>query len=328
MGKTLVVGEMFEGAVRKPSLSAVSFALRLKQIEGSGFDVLMPGKGASAAAASIKGCGAGKIMTAEGADTDTYRAEAYAPLVAAVAKGGGYDRIVACATTYGKDLMPRVTAILGAGMASDVVAVEKAGDRLVYTRPMYAGNVLARMAIRTPVHVVTVRQSEWAAAPAEGAGSAAIESAAGAAPEAAAARVEVVGFERIVSSRPPLTEAKIVVSGGRGLKSVENFKMLEELADLLGGAVGATRAVVDAGIVPNDLQVGQTGKIVAPDLYFAIGLSGAIQHLAGMKSSRVIVAVNKDVEAPIFSVADYGIVADLFKVVPELIASLKKEKGA
>ncbi|MBW2260632.1 MAG: FAD-binding protein [Deltaproteobacteria bacterium] len=328
MSKTLVIGEMFEGAVRNPTLSAVTFALKLKEIDGAAFDVLLPGSGAADEAGSIKGCGAEKILTAQGDDLETYTAEAYAPLVAEVVGDGGYDRVVCCASAYGKDLMPRAAAILEAGMASDVVDVEKDGDTLVYVRPMYAGNVLARMAVKSDVHVVTVRQSEWGVAETSGAGDAAIESVDAADPEDARGGVEITGFDKLESERPPLTEASIVVSGGRGLKSAENFKMLEELADLLGGAVGATRAVVDAGFVPNDLQVGQTGKIVAPDLYFAIGLSGAIQHIAGMKSSKVIVAVNKDEEAPIFSVADYGMVADLFTVLPEIIESVKKLKTA
>jgi electron transfer flavoprotein alpha subunit len=327
MGKTLVVGEMFEGKVRNPTLSAVSFALRLKEIEGSGFDVLLAGKGAAAAAPSIKGCGAVRILTAEDDDLEPYRAEAHAPCVAGVARDGEYDRVVCCASAYGKDLMPRAAAILEAGMASDVVAVDGGSEGLVYMRPMYAGNVIARMTITTGIHVVTVRQSEWAASPAGGAGDAQVMSVDVPDPEDAIDRIEILGFDKVESARPPLTEAKVVVSGGRGLKNSENFKMLEELADLLGGAVGATRAVVDAGFVPNDLQVGQTGKIVAPDLYFAIGLSGAIQHIAGMKSSKVIVAVNKDEEAPIFSVADYGMVADLFTVLPELIQAVRKAKA-
>jgi electron transfer flavoprotein alpha subunit len=319
---------MFDNAVRKPTLSAVAYALKLKEIDGSAFDVLLPGPGAGDAAASIKGCGADKILTVEDEEIQSYRAEGYAPVVAEIAGDGDYTTVAACANTYGKDLMPRVAALLDAGMASDLVDVEKDGDELLYTRPMYAGNVLARMKVKTDVHVVTVRQSEWAAAPAEGAGDAAVESADAADPEDAIDDIEVLEFEAIVSERPPLTEAPVVVSGGRGVKNEEGFKMLEELADLLGAAVGATRAVVDAGLVPNDLQVGQTGKIVAPDLYLAIGLSGAIQHIAGMKSSKIIVAVNKDEEAPIFSVADYGIVGDLFKVVPEMIDHVKKLKSA
>jgi electron transfer flavoprotein alpha subunit len=326
MARTLVIGEMFEDKVRTPTLSAVTFARKVKDLTGAAFDVLVPGKGSKGAVAQIAACGADKIFYNESAPYATYKAEAYAPFVAAVARNGGYDVVCCTADVYGKDLMPRVAATLDAGMASDIVVVEKSGDDFIFTRPIYAGNVLARMKVTTGVKVVTVRQTEFAPAEPAG-GKAAIEEAPATAPEDAAARVEVLSFEKTKSERPELTEAKIVVSGGRGFKSPENFKLAEQLADLLGGAVGATRAAVDAGMVPNELQVGQTGKIVAPEIYFAIGLSGAIQHLAGMKSSKVIVAINKDEEAPIFSVADYGLVADLFQAVPQLVEELKKVKG-
>jgi electron transfer flavoprotein alpha subunit len=254
------------------------------------------------------------------AELGEYVAEVYAPVVARNA--AGYAVVCATATALGKDLMPRVAGHLGAGMASDVVKVLNQGG-LTMVRPMFAGNVLAQVKVKTPVAVVTVRQAEFEAA-AEKGGASPVADAATAPPEAAAARVSVAGFEKVVSARPELTDARVIVSGGRGLKSGENFKIIEQLADLLHGAVGATRAAVDAGFVPNDLQVGQTGKIVAPQLYIAVGLSGALQHLAGMKGSKVIVAINKDPEAPIFSVADYGLVADLFQAVPALTAELKK----
>ncbi|HUT78244.1 MAG TPA: electron transfer flavoprotein subunit alpha/FixB family protein, partial [Polyangia bacterium] len=193
---------------------------------------------------------------------------------------------------------------------------------LRYTRPMYAGNVNGQVRITTPIQVVTVRPTEFE--PVEPAGASPVEKVAVPAPLPAGARVEFVKFEKAESARPDLAEARVVVAGGRGLKSKENFALVDQLADLLGGAVGATRAAVDAGFIHNDFQVGQTGKIVAPDLYIGLGLSGALQHVAGMKSSKVIVAVNKDEEAPIFQVADYGIVGDLFKVVPELVEEIKK----
>jgi electron transfer flavoprotein alpha subunit len=212
---------------------------------------------------------------------------------------------------------------LKAGMASDVSKVVNEGG-LAFVRPMYAGNVLAHVKVKTATAVVTVRQTEFEAA-AEGGDASPVADATGAPPEAAGARVALAGFEKVVSARPELTDARVIVSGGRGLKSGEGFqKFIEPLADLLHGAVGATRAAVDAGFVANDLQVGQTGKIVAPQLYIAVGLSGALQHLAGMKGSKVIVAINKDPEAPIFSVADYGLVADLVQAVPALTAELKK----
>jgi electron transfer flavoprotein alpha subunit len=297
----------------------------MKELAGTSFDVLLPGKGSKNAAAEISTAGADKIFFTEADSLAEYKAESYAPVVAGLAGNGGYTTICSAANAYGKDLMPHVAAVLEAGMASDISDVIKEGDDIVYIRPMFAGNVLGRMKINTDIHVVSVRQTEFP--PVETAGSPAqVEEAPGADPEEAAAKIEILAFEKLKSERPELTEAKVVVSGGRGLKNKDNFKMVEELADLLGGAVGATRAVVDAEIAPNDLQVGQTGKIVAPELYFAIGLSGAIQHLAGMKGSKVIVAINKDEEAPIFSVADYGLVQDLFKAVPELIDRIKKLK--
>ncbi len=325
MARTLIVGEMFEGSVRKPTLSAISFGHRMKEILGAAFDLLLPGKGSKAGASSLVDCGAEKIFYNESAAYETYQAESYAPLVASVVRSGGYNVVCATANIFGKDLMPRVAAALDAGMAGDIIGLQKEGSDVFYIRPMYAGNVIAKVKIETPIHVVTVRQTEFAPVAGKG-GSAPVEEAPSVAPEEAAAQVEILGFEQIKSARPELTEAKVVVSGGRGLRSKENFKLIEDLADLLGGAVGATRAAVDAGMVPNELQVGQTGKIVAPQLYFAIGLSGAIQHLAGMKSSRVIVAINKDEEAPIFSLADYGLVADLFQAVPRLIEEIRKVK--
>ncbi|MBI5502596.1 MAG: electron transfer flavoprotein subunit alpha/FixB family protein [Deltaproteobacteria bacterium] len=317
MPNVLVIAELFEGKVRKGSLSAITFAREAAAIVGGGFDLLVLGPGAKAAAPSLAKYGAGKVLAGEAGE---YVAEAYAPLVAKNA--AGYAVVCATATAMGKDLMPRVAEHLKAGMASDVVKVANQGG-LVLVRPMYAGNVLAHVKVKTPVAVVTVRQAEFEAA-AETGGASPVADAAASPAEAAAARVAVAGFEKVVSARPELTDARVIVSGGRGLKSGDNFKIIEQLADLLHGAVGATRAAVDAGFVPNDLQVGQTGKIVAPQLYIAVGLSGALQHLAGMKGSKVIVAINKDPEAPIFTVADYGLVADLFQAVPALVTELKK----
>jgi electron transfer flavoprotein alpha subunit len=207
-------------------------------------------------------------------------------------------------------------------MASEVTAVASEGGTLTYTRPMFAGNVNGKVQITTAVQVVTIRATEFDPAAPVAAVSPVEKVAAAACP--AMSRVKFDGFEKSVSARPDLTEARIIISGGRGMKAKENFKILEDLADLLGAAVGASRAAVDSGFIHNDFQVGQTGKIVAPDLYVAVGLSGALQHIAGMKSSKVIVAVNKDEDAEIFQIADYGIVADLFKVIPELTEQVKK----
>jgi electron transfer flavoprotein alpha subunit len=211
-------------------------------------------------------------------------------------------------------------------MASDVAGISKEGAEIRFLRPIYAGNANATVAVDTPVKVVAVRATAFEAAKPAGAPSEVRKVAVNL--DAASQKMKFVAYKATESTRPELADARVVVSGGRGLKGPENFKLIEGVADVLGGAVGATRAIVDAGWVPNDLQVGQTGKVVAPELYIAVGLSGAIQHLAGMKDSKVIVAINKDEEAPIFKVADYGLVEDLFKAVPELIEALKKAKAA
>jgi len=321
MADVLVVAELAEGKVRKATLSSITFARDAAKALGGGFSILVIGKGAKAAAAELTGFGATKILAAD-VSTPFYLCEHYAPTVAAVAKG--FAVVVATATPFGKDLMPRVAAKLDAGYAADISALQAQGNSLAYVRPMFAGNAYGVAQITTPIQVVTVRQSEFA--PAEPSGSASpIEEVAAQPPSAGADRIEFVKFDQVKSERPELTDASVVVSGGRALKDKFN-QVLAPLADLLGAAIGATRAACDAGYAPGDLQVGQTGKIVAPKLYFAFGISGAIQHLAGMKGSKVIVAVNKDPEAPIFQVADYGLVADLFPVVPELVERIKALK--
>jgi electron transfer flavoprotein alpha subunit len=240
--------------------------------------------------------------------------------VAAV-KAAGATALVGTATSTGKDLLPRAAALLGAGMASDIIRVDGANR---FRRPAYAGNALEDVEVTSPIVVASVRQTEFpAAAPAATAG--AVE--AGAVGTIDALGAEVLAIHATESARPDLGEAKVVVSGGRGMRAGENFKVLEELTDLLGGALGASRAACDAGMVPNDLQVGQTGKVVAPQLYIAVAISGAIQHLAGMKSSKVIVAINKDGDAPIFQVADYGLVATWETAVPALVAAVKTLKS-
>lgn len=319
MSKTLVVAETSGGKLKKTTHSAITFARNA----GRPFDILVLGRGVGAAVEELRGFGAGSVIAADDALFANYVGELYTPTVAAAAQQGGYSVVVVTASSFGKDLGPRVAARLDAGLASDIASVSAGANGLSYKRPMYAGNAIATMQVTTPVHVVTVRQSEFEAAQPSGGSSATTTFRA--VPSAVADRVEFVSFDEVKSERPELTEAKVVVSGGRSLKSAENFKaVLEPLVDAMGAAMGASRAAVDAGYVPNDLQVGQTGKVVAPRLYVAVGISGAIQHLAGMKNSKVIVAINKDPEAPIFQVADYGLVGDLFKLVPELTEAVAR----
>jgi len=323
--KILVLAEQQAGKLTRASLNAVSAARQLAQIVGGGYDIAVAGQGVDAVAAALSTYGAAAVVQLEHETLAGYTAQAYAQAFAAAAEASGAQFIVAAATSIGKDMTPRVAARLGAGMASDVTALVAHGGGVAYKRPMWAGNVLGAVKINTAVQVFTVRPTEFPVAEASGGASAVEKSAA--AVDAGSLRMKYVGLEKVESSRPELTDASVVVSGGRGLKEAANFKLVESLADLFGGAVGASRAVVDAGWVPNDWQVGQTGKVVAPKLYIAVGISGAIQHLAGMKGSKTIVAINKDGEAPIFQVADYGLVADLFAVVPELTQKLAARKG-
>jgi electron transfer flavoprotein alpha subunit len=323
MTDVLVVAELLEGGLRKTTLSAISAARIIAQGTGGAFDVLAIGEGAKKAAEQVAGFGARKVLATE--IGGGYVAETYAATVASAAKA--YGVVMTTASTYGKDLLPRVAGKLNAGVASDISGVSVEGGKILYRRPVYAGNVFATVEVTTAIQLVSVRQSEFEAAQPSGGASPISELAAVADP--AASRVQFVSIESVKSTRPELAEAAVVVSGGRALKSAEGFKtVLEPLVDAFGAAMGASRAACDAGYVGNDLQVGQTGKVVAPKLYVAVGISGAIQHLAGMKGSKYIVAVNKDKEAPIAQVADYFLVADLFKAVPELTEAVKKAKAA
>jgi electron transfer flavoprotein alpha subunit len=281
---------------------------------GGDIDVLVAGHNCAEAAKSAAQIpGVKKVLVAEGAQYAHPLAENLAVLIVSVAKG--YTHVLAPATSFGKNVMPRMAALLDMAQVSDIVKVESPDT---FVRPIYAGNALATVQSGDAIKVITVRSTGFDAAAATG-GSATVEQLPAVADTGLS---RLVGQELTKSARPELTAARVIVSGGRGMGSGENFRILETLADKLGAAVGASRAAVDSGFVPNDYQVGQTGKIVAPELYIAVGISGAIQHLAGMKDSKVIVAINKDAEAPIFQVADYGLVADLFQAVPELTAQL------
>jgi electron transfer flavoprotein alpha subunit len=306
----LVIAEHDNQSLKAATKNAVAAAAKI----GGEIHVLVAGAGcANAAAEAAKLAGVAKVKVADAAHYADQTAENIAALI--VANAAGYSHIVAPATTSGKNYAPRVAALLDVAQISDIVGVESADT---FVRPIYAGNALATVQSADAVKVITVRTTGFEPV-AEG-GSAAVESIAAAAD---LGNAKLVSRELTKSERPELTAAKIIVSGGRGLGNGENYKaLLEPLADKLNAALGASRAAVDAGFVPNDYQVGQTGKIVAPQLYIAVGISGAIQHLAGMKDSKVIVAINKDPEAPIFQVADYGLVADLFEVVPQLAAAV------
>jgi electron transfer flavoprotein alpha subunit len=308
----LVFAEHDNKALKKASLSTVAAAQKI----GGEIHLLVAGHGcAEAAKAAAQVAGVAKVLHADAPQLDDEIAENVAALIVSLAKG--YSHLLAPATSNGKNVMPRVAALLDVQQISEIIAVESPDT---FQRPIYAGNAIATVQSPDPVKVITVRATGFDAVAASG-GGAAVEKVDA---PADGGLSSFVGREVSKSERPELTSARVVVSGGRGMGSGDNFKILEPLADKLGAAMGASRAAVDAGFVPNDWQVGQTGKIVAPELYVAIGISGAIQHLAGMKDSRVIVAVNKDEEAPIFSVADYGIVGDLFQVVPQLVEELNK----
>jgi len=306
----LVVAEHDNNAVDPSTLKTLTAAQQI----GGDIEVLVAGKGCSTVAENIaKADGVKKVFLA---DNDAYEhllAENIAELVADLGKN--YSHILAPATTTGKNFMPRVAALLDVAQVSDIIAVESDDT---FKRPIYAGNAIATVQSEDKIKVITVRATAFDAVAEEG-GSGEVENIDSVFNND---KSEFVGEQLAESERPDLTAAEIVISGGRGMQNGENFHLLEDVADKLGAAVGASRAAVDAGFVPNDMQVGQTGKIVAPQLYIAVGISGAIQHLAGMKDSKVIVAINKDEEAPIFQVADYGLVADLFDVLPELNSKL------
>ena len=316
----LVLAEHDHRSISPATLNTCSAAKALAALTGGGVAVLVAGENCDGAAKDAAGIeGVTKVFHADDGDFAHLLAENLTELVLSVADG--YSHILFPATTFGKNLAPRVAALLDVQQISDVTEIT-APDTFV--RPVYAGNAMATVQSKDTVKVITVRTTAFEKAE-TGGGAAEIEAIAA---TSGPALSRFVSAELSASERPELTSARVIISGGRGMGSADNFKLLEQIADHLNAAIGASRAAVDAGFVPNDYQVGQTGKIVAPELYIAVGISGAIQHLAGMKDSKVIVAINKDEEAPIFQVADYGIVGDLFKVLPELTAELAKWKAA
>jgi len=307
----LIIAEPTTGAVKPATLTTIGAAAKL---EGDLHVLVIGAECAGTAAAAARIAGVSRILVADAPQYQHPLAENVAPLIAGLATG--YSHVLAPATTFGKNVMPRVAALLDVAQLSEIVAVESADT---FQRPIYAGNAIATVQSPDPIKVITVRGTAFEKASAEG-GSGTVEKVQATGDKGMSS---YVGSELSKSERPELTSAKIIVSGGRALQNSENFhSVIEPLADKLGAGVGASRAAVDAGYVPNDYQVGQTGKIVAPEVYIAVGISGAIQHLAGMKDSKTIIAINKDEDAPIFQVADIGLVGDLFKIVPELTSKL------
>jgi electron transfer flavoprotein alpha subunit len=323
MGNVLIVAEHHDGKLRKVTLPTLGFGLAAKKLIDGDLIALVLGHNVGDVTAELAIYGVDKVVVDDNPTFENYLAETYAPAIAKAVEELDIEIVATAASTRGRDFMPRAAALLEAAQISDAVAIIEGSEGITYKRPVWAGNLLQLVVSDSDVTCVTVRTTAFDAP--DPSGSAKIETidTRASAPD----NVEFVNFDEVVSARPDLTDAKVIVAGGRGLKSKEGFVILENLADLMGGAVGATRAAVDSEMAPNDLQIGQTGKIVAPDLYFAVAISGAIQHLAGMKGSKVIVAINKNPEEPIFQVADYGLVADAFKVVPELHEKLKAILG-
>lgn len=321
MGHIMVVLEHENNSLRPASLAALQFGSQAKALHGGKLFALLLGNSPQKAASKAAGYAVDEVITLEHALLREPMAESYAPLVAQVARDRQATLVAATASSFGKDLMPRVAALMQAGFASDVSRMETSHQ---FRRTTYAGSVWQTIQVQTPIVVATIRQTDFSLIPPSGSSSAPITSI----PVPAVDTLGSVVIETRVQKkeRPELTEARIVVSGGRGLKTKENFRMVEQLCDSLGAAMGASRAACDAGLVSNELQVGQTGKVVAPDLYIAIAISGAIQHIAGMKASKVIVAINKDPEAPIFQIADYGWVAPWEEAVPALLEEIKNYK--
>jgi electron transfer flavoprotein alpha subunit len=323
MANLLVIAEHDRGQLKLATLAAVACAHKVTAEAGGSFDILVIGQNVGGTAELLRPYGAAAVLVADDAQLQHPVGDKYAQVIADVAKQRRATMVIGAASTFSKDILPRAAALLDAGMLSDVIDVHMAEGGFIFKRVMYAGNVIATVKLDGAVRFLTVRAAAFALPPKESEFSPLLTMPVEA--DSLPAFIEYGGREAKATGRPDSTEARVVVSGGRGIRNAEDFeRLVGGLADALGGAVGSSRALVDAGITSNSLQVGQTGKIVAPDLYVAIGISGAIQHLAGMKDTKVIVAINKDPEAPIFEVADFGLVGDVYQVVPELMAKLKK----
>ncbi len=319
----LVLAEHDDGQLKQATLSAVGFARKVVAEAGGSFAILVVGENVAGTAGQLQPYGASAVLVADHALLKHPTSDKYAQLVAEIAKQRGMTMVVGAASTFSKDILPRAAALLDAGMLSDVIDVRPVDDDLIFKRVMFAGNVIATVKLDSHIKFLTVRAAAFAQPPKGTEFSPVVDVPVEA--DRLPNFVEYGGREAKVTARPDSTEARVVVSGGRAIKSAEDFeRLVGGLADALGGAVGSSRALVDAGVTPNSLQVGQTGKIVAPDLYIAVGISGAIQHLAGMKDTKVIVAINKDADAPIFEVADFGLVGDAYQLVPELVEKLRK----
>lgn len=321
----LVIVEHDHGQLKMATLAAAGCAAQLCGASGGGaFDLLALGAGLNGVAAALQHCGAAHVLVADHPSLAEPLADRFAALIARVARERRSTLLVGAASTFSKDVLPRAAALLDAGMLSDVVDAQPDGNDFIFKRVMFAGNVIATVKLAGSPKVISVRAAAFTAPAMTEAGSSIVPVAVEAAslPD----QIEFVGRDPKVAGRPDATEAKRVVSGGRALKSADDFeRVVGGLADALGAAVGSSRALVDSGITPNSLQIGQTGKVVAPELYIALGISGAIQHMAGMKDAKVIVAINKDADAPIFEVADYGLVADVYEAVPQMIERLKHQ---
>jgi electron transfer flavoprotein alpha subunit len=319
----LAFAEQRDLKFKKSSYEAVRAARGLADSLGAGFVALVIGSGVGKLAEELGEYGAERILVVDDPSLERHSNTAYAKVIAEIAKTEGASYVIMAASQMGKDIAPRVAVKLEAGLAADCVALKSENGDIIATRPVYAGKALIDVRVKTPTKVFTLRPNVFTAVPMSRKVTLEQKSVSLTSADFGSVVVET----KVAQGRPDVTEADIVVSGGRGLKGPENFKLIEELADVLGAAVGASRAVVDAGWRPHDEQVGQTGKTVSPTMYVACGISGAVQHLAGMSSSKYIVAINKDKDAPIFQVADYGIVGDVFEVLPELTEQLKKAVG-